>query len=422
MNIAIIGAGFTGLSAGYKLQKKGHQVTIFEKEAEPGGLAIGFKKKNWDFSLEKHYHHIFESDKDILKLAQEVDFQFEFKNQNTSSFLEGGDIMRLTPLSLMTFSKISIFERLRMGFALFYLKYLSKWQNLENEKTHDWCIKTMGEKPYKMFWEPLMISKFGPYYKDISLAWFWARIKARTDKLGYPQGGFQKFADVLAKKIEKNGGEIFYNQSVEKIYESKNGGLDIKIGSKTKSFDKVLVTVPNFFFEKMVPSLPVSYKKKLLNFKGIGALNMVLELEKPFFKGEPIYWLSICDKDFPFLAVVEHTNFIDKKHYDNKYLLYVGNYLPQNHKYFKMTKEGLLKIYDPYLSKFNPNYRKNIKSIELFPVAFAQPIVTRNFSKKILPFETPIKNLYLANMQQVYPWDRGTNFAVKMGVDIASQI
>ena len=72
MNIAILGAGFTGLSAAYQLVKQGHSVTIFEKDPQPGGLAVGYKEKEWDWSLEKHYHHWFTNDKFILGLAKEI--------------------------------------------------------------------------------------------------------------------------------------------------------------------------------------------------------------------------------------------------------------------------------------------------------------------------------------------------------------
>ena len=70
MRIGIIGAGFTGLSAGYNLLEKGHEVQIFEKDSAPGGLALGFQEKEWDWTLEKHYHHWFTNDKFVLNLAK----------------------------------------------------------------------------------------------------------------------------------------------------------------------------------------------------------------------------------------------------------------------------------------------------------------------------------------------------------------
>src|SRR5690606_21052567 len=155
--------------------------------------------------------------------------------------------------------------------------------------------------------------------------------------------------------------------------------------------------------------------------KGIGAVNMVLELTKPFLPNK-VYWLSICDTQNPFLAVVEHTNFIDKKYYDNKHIVYVGNYLPHGHTYFSMKKEELLKEYDPYLQKLHAGYEKHIVNSYVFKEPFAQPIVTPGFSKQILDFETPLPHVFLANMQQVYPWDRGTNFAVAKGKEVASVI
>jgi len=35
MKIAIIGAGFTGLSAAFELLKKGHEVVVFEENSLP---------------------------------------------------------------------------------------------------------------------------------------------------------------------------------------------------------------------------------------------------------------------------------------------------------------------------------------------------------------------------------------------------
>ncbi|CAN5159903.1 NAD(P)/FAD-dependent oxidoreductase [soil metagenome] len=423
MKIGIVGAGFTGLSAAIKLQKAGHTVHIFEKEAIAGGLAMGFKQKNWEWALEKHYHHIFTSDTAIQRLANEVGCPFTFQRPVTSSLING-DILQLdSPVKLLQFSKLSRSDRMRMAAVLGYLRYVADWHILESETSHEWLQKMLGKKAYSMLWEPLLIGKFGTYYKDISLAWFWARIKARTTQLGYPEGGFQKLADVLAQTVVKNDGKISYRSTVKKI--TKSTKIEVEVDEEGKKniykFDRVLVTLPNIQFNAIAPDLPNDYKKKLRDFEGIGAVNMVLELSEPFLK-DNVYWLNICEKEYPFLAVVEHTNFVNKSHYDNKYILYVGNYLPHGHKYFSFKPEELLKEYDPYLKKLKKDYKNTVLNISLFKVPFAQPIVRKNFSEKILPFVTPLQGVYLSNMQQVYPWDRGTNFAVEMGERVAEEI
>lgn len=420
MHIAIIGAGFTGLTAAYELQKSNIDITIYEKESEPGGLAIGFQKEKWDWSLEKHYHHIFTSDIAIRELAEQIGINFQFYRPNTSSLVDGKVYQLDSPLKVLEFPKLSIAERLRMGMVLAYLRYVADWKELEQYRAHEWLAEKMGKKAYQMLWEPLMVSKFGPYYKDISLSWFWARVKARSPELGYPDGGFQHMVEVLADKIEERGGVIRYDTPTHKLAQ-KGDKTVVKINGEQYEYDAVLVTVPNILFSKMTPDLPDTYHEKLLAFEGIGAVNMVLELSEPFFDSD-VYWLSICEKDYPFLAVVEHTNLIDTSHYNGSHIVYVGNYLTHDHEYFSKSPEELLAIYDPYLRKLSPDYKNTVQDMTVFKVPFAQPIVTKQFSEKILSFTTPIENIFLANMQQVYPWDRGTNFAVDMGKQVSQHI
>lgn len=423
MKIAIIGAGFTGLSSAHELAKNGHKVVVFEKDNYPGGLAVGYKEKEWTWFLEKHYHHWFTNDKSVLDLAKEISFNVITKRPKTSVFLDD-DIYQLdSPMNVLTFPRMTLFDRLRMASVIGFLRFNPYWKILEGIKTDRFLKKTMGINAYQKIWEPQLKNKFGSYASDISLSWFWARIKKRTSSLSYPEGGFLKFSRALVNKIEKKGGEFHFNTEVKEIKRNIKLSVNYVLNAKryALNFDAVIVTLPSFFFVKIAPNLPESYKKRLLSLKGLGAINLILRLKRQFLR-DGTYWLSICDKKSPITAIVEHTNFMDKKYYNNEHIVYLGNYLPFNHEFMKLDAHELLKIYDPILRKINSNYALNSIGYTLFKVPFAQPIIPINYSKILPPFETPLKNVYLANIQQVYPWDRGTNYAIELGKKVAKFI
>ena len=425
MKIAIIGAGFTGLSAALELTKQKHNVTVFERDLAPGGLAIGYKEKGWDWSLEKHYHHWFTNDESILNLAKEIKHEVVIKRPKTSVFVNGQIYQLDSPLYVLKFPLLSILERLRMGLAIAVLRYNPFWKPLEKYNATFILPKWMGKKSYTMIWEALFMNKFGSFANNISLAWFWARIRKRTPALAYPKGGFLEFANALAKKIKENGGEILYKTTVDKLQSENKPEIEFQTAGNPKSrnerYDAVIVTLSASLFIKITPQLPKEYTEKLQQLKHLGATSLVLRLNKPFFK-DNTYWLNICDKASPVMAIVEHTNYMDKKFYDDEHLLYLGNYKSPDDKYFSMNKDEILKLFDPYLRKINPGYSKNIIGYDFFKDPFAQPVIPINYSKLIPPFETPLKNVYLANIEQVYPWDRGTNYAVELGQKIAKEV
>lgn len=424
MKVAIIGAGFTGLSAAYELVKKGHEVFVFEKDPNPGGLAIGYKEKDWDWSLEKHYHHWFTNDKFVLNLAKEIGHKVFIKRPKTSVYVNGEIFQFDSPKEVLLFPKLSIIDRIRMGIIVGLLKYNPVWKPLEKINATNFLPKTMGNKGYKMIWEPLFKNKFGPFASDISLAWFWARIVKRTPSLAYPEGGFLNFANNLVNVISQKGGTVHFNTEVIDVNDKDKATVTVKDEKgKTKkyTFDKVIFTLPAFLFFKTTPQLNDSYKQKFYRLKGLGATNLILRLKKPFLK-DGTYWLSICDPDSPVMAIVDHANFMDKSHYNNEHPVYLGNYLTSDSQRFAMNKDEVIKLFDPFLRKINPEYHKNIIDYELFKAPFAQPIIPTNYSKMIPPMITPLKNVFLANIEQVYPWDRGTNYAVELGQKVADMI
>src|SRR5258708_5406498 len=305
MKIAIIGAGFTGLAAGFNLAKNGHQVTIYEMKSLPGGLASGFRNKNWKWDLEEHYHHLFKTDYAIQELASDIGFNIKYTRPKTSTYYKGTINQIDSPLNLLRFKYLSIPDRLRTGVVLAYLKLTNSWKNLEKITVEKYLINMMGKKSWEVLWGPLMRKKFGEFATKIPASWFWARVKSRTAFLGYPDGGFRNFAEKIEKKIKENNGEFLYNTKVLSIKKSGRKIIIKTSENKKYGFDKVICTLPTHFFINITKGLPKNYIKKSKNLNGIGATNLVLTLSESFL-ADGTYWLNINEETFPFLCIVEH--------------------------------------------------------------------------------------------------------------------
>jgi len=347
MKVGIIGAGFTGLTAGLRLAKKGHEVVIFESGEKIGGLAGGFKERGWDWELDYHYHHWFSSDKHIKRLAKEIKHKIFFKRPKTSTLYKGKIYQLDSPISLLKFPHLSLFDRIRTGLVIAYLRYYPDWKPLEKTTAKQFLMLSMGKKSWEVLWEPLFKNKFGKYADTIPASWFWGRINKRTPSLGYPVGGFQEFADSISAKISKHHGKILCNTKVDRVARSTNNIIIETSGGK-HVFDKVICTLPTPMFVNLTEDLPQSYMKNLKSLVGLGAATLVISLKNKFFE-DGTYWLNINEKGSPFLALIEHTNLVNKKHYKNEHLLYVANYLHPEHEYFNKSAKQLTKEFYPFL-------------------------------------------------------------------------
>ncbi len=416
MKIAIIGAGYGGMSAAWDLQKVGHDVTIFESANYVGGLASGFKEPHWDWSVEKFYHHWFQSDDSMLGIIRELGLEEKviFPRPLTVMY----HMQKWYPfdsiINALLFPGLGWgLNKIRFGLVGLFLRLTKNWRALEKVTAHEWMMKYAGRQVYEQMWQPLLVGKFGPFYKDVNMAWMWARIHARTTRLGTFEGGFQKFADLFAEKLREKGVEIRLGVNIKSIKkDSASGGLTVD----GESFDKVLVTTSPNLMAKFCPDLPESYLKGLLELKSMGAVVMTLSLKHQLSK-DGFYWFNVPKEEgYPFLALVEHTNYVSSEHFGGDHIVYAGDYLELGHEYFEMTDEQLLERFIPAFEKFNPEFKREwIKKIWVHKTNYAQPVPLVGHSKNIPAIQTPIEGLYFASMSQVYPWDRGTNFAVEIG-------
>ncbi len=422
MKIAIIGGGFTGLTAAYELTKLGHTITVFERDTVLGGLALGWKETSWDWYLEKAYHHLFTNDDAIIGLIKDLGIgnNLIIKRPITANFYQGQMHQFDSATHLLRFPHLSLVDKVRTGALVAFCKAWPFWQPLEKITAKQFATHVGGKKAWTVVWEPLMTGKFSHLDGSIAASWLWARIHKRTPSLAYIEGGFQTVIAHLADACIAKGADIQTEASVQSIKSVSGGSVSVQVNGKHHEFDRVLLTVPTPIALNLLPKLPPSYTKPLLSIPHLHAQVMVLETDKPIL--DAVYWLSITDRSFPFLAVVAHTNFMNKKHYGGRHLTYVGNYLPPGHPYLTMTKGQLQKLFTPFVHKLNPTGTYKILATHLFTAPFAQPVHLRNYSHVAPTFVTPVPGVYLANMDSIYPWDRGTNYAVELGQNAAQTL
>ena len=418
MKIAVIGAGFGGLAAAFDLARAGHSVTVYEAAGHVGGLAAGFKEPHWDWSVEKFYHHWFASDKHMLGLIEELGWSDQVLFPRPYTVLLHND--KWYPfdsiLSALLFPGLGWgLNKLRFGLVGLYLRLTNNWRSLEKYTVEEWMRRWAGEAVYEKMWQPLMDGKFGPYAREVTMAWFWARLHARTTRLGTFKGGFQAFADQFAEHLRGLGVAIQLNVPVASIT-SAGKQLAIQTPEGRQLYDQALATTSPGLLARFAPDLPPGYLKGLLELKSMGAVVMTLSLKHQISK-EGYYWYNIPKAaGFPFLALVEHTNYLSPDYFGGEHIVYCGDYLPVGHEYFDLSEAELLERFIPGIRRINPEFDRSwINKIWLHRTKYAQPVPLVNHSKNIPDIRTPIPGLYFASMSQVYPWDRGTNFAVEIG-------
>jgi protoporphyrinogen oxidase len=432
MRVGIIGGGAAGLAAAYELGLHGHRASVYERAPFLGGHASTFDVGG--ARLERGYHHWFTSDTDIVGLLDEIGLghQVRWIDSKVGTLYDGKIYNFVTPLDLLKFTPLGLLDRVRLGLMTLYLQRQKDWKRYERFTSAEWLQRYGGKRVYEVFWGPMLRGKFGEEnYDRVGMAWLWGKIHTRfasrgkglaKEKLGYPIGSFGEVFDVLAEKIVEQGGEVHISSSVERVVMDggRVTGMEIALDgaeSRVEEFDAVIATTPSHVFPRLVPPLPQDYLSRLNAAKYMSAVLIVLVLDRPLSN---IYWLNVADRSIPFVAVIEHTNFIGPEHYGGKHIVYLSNYLAPDHALYKMDREELLEEYLPHLRKINPDFDLSwIETSYHHRVDGAQPIIGTNYSSRIPDHRTPHRGVYLANTTQIYPEDRGTNYSVRMGRQVA---
>ncbi len=428
MKIAIIGAGLTGLTAGYRLSKEGHQISVFEASDTLGGLAGAFPVGA--DTLDRFYHHMFISDSELLELMEELKLthQLQWYEPKNAIYLEDRLYPFTSPLDLLRFKPLPFVSRIRMGLLVLRSKFIRDYKPFENITAREWIIKRSGREAYEKVWGPLLQSKFDVDASRVSGTWIWNKFKLRgssrgknisKEQLGYLNGGFIQLINHLAENITRLQGKVVASTPIQALAQVPGGQWELKTSHTTEIFDRVLFTAAPELLPRLCPDLPADYGEALKNIKLKANLCLTLELKESL---SPYYWITISQEGLPFVLIIEHTNLVGRRDYGSS-IVYLSRYLDASDPLFSSSDEEITSLFTHSLKKVFSNFSEdNVKRATLSRARYAQPVVTLGYGERVPALKTPLEGLYLASMPQIYPEDRGLNYAVSLGIKAANKI
>ena len=429
--VAIVGAGVTGLVAGRELARRGFAVTLVERWPDVAGQASAFEVAP-DVWLERYYHHLFPSDREMIELHEELlPGELEWYPSSVGIFTRGRVYPFVTPKDLLTYAPLPLADRVRLGFVVLRLVGRTDWERMDD----------IGERAVRSVWLPLMLGKFGDDAELIPLAWLWSKFVLRRGKgasagrerLGYPRGSFRAICVALAQDLRKRGAVIELDREVVAVrpegdgfalqcaapgaYRRPTGNATMESGRDLRA-DIVLLTTPTTATAALC-EWPAEYRARLEAWTYRAAVVLLLEMRRAYLD---VYWMNVADMDVPFLGMVEHTNLVPADRYPGRYL-YVSNYVAPDDPLTRLGPDALLQHYLAALKLMNPSFRpEDVLRYWAFREDAAQPVPRVGNRRRLLPFDTPRNGIFVANTTQIYPEDRGTNYSVRLGRDVAKVI
>lgn len=431
-HIAIVGGGFTGLTAAYELTKQGHKVTIYEAGPTLGGLAAGFALKDGT-PLERAYHFLYTTDRYMIEMARElgIEDKLHFYPSSIGAFYNGKMYPFTTAKDLLTFGPLNLVDRLRTGITGVRLLFIKKWQPLTKITAYEWLCKWNGKRGADLIWKPLLVGKFDVYWDKITMAWLWTRIHVRqtskakgeqTERLGYFEGGFQTMVKRWQEALAKAGVTVNLNATIEQFVDD-NGKPALMHNGQKHSFDAILAATPSNVFAKLGathPQMTDAYSNQLTSIDYLGAAVMVFTTKTPITDR---YWHQIHDENAPFLVLLSLDSLVGAENVNGHHIYYIGDYTQNDSPLMKLSEDEIRAKWFAGTKALFPNFDESqVEESYVFKFRNAQHIVGVGYEEKIPAMRTPLKGFYLSNFSQIFPDDRGTNYAVRDGKVVADMI
>ncbi|GAK52478.1 probable protoporphyrinogen oxidase protein [Candidatus Moduliflexus flocculans] len=417
--IDIIGAGISGLSTAYYLarafeteRERKIEIHVWEKDATPGGLAGTFTTP--DFAVEKFYHHIFKRDRDLQQLIADVGLgeDIVWRPAATGAYYFRQPYRLSSPLDLLRFKPLPFFDRLRLGWMAVHARAVKDWRQLDDISCKEYIHRIAGDTVYRVVWEPLFRGKFGAYADSVSAAWLWSKLVDRGgsrnsqghELLGYLRGGMGRMFEAIVATLQRNGHHLHFGQSVRRLHGTGERITTIETTEGAFPTDAVIGCAQLPELAEILPEQAATYRQALGSIGFLSNVCLVLTLNQSL---SDFYWTNVTEPDAPFIGIIEQTKWADSADFHGKHVAYISAYVSPDDPRLNMDGDALLAQYLPAIRKMFPQFSDSmVEAAVVWTAKYAQPIVTVGYRHLVPEIQSPLRNLFVCTMAQIYPHDR----------------
>ncbi len=404
----VIGGGVLGMQVANELVKKGHKVTLMEAGEQLGGLTSVWKlgSVTWD----KYYHVILLSDTTLRNLLAELGLQDELTwvETKTGFYTDRRLYSMSNSIEFLKFPPLSLLDKFRLGFTIFYASKVKNWRRLEGILVGDWLRKLSGKNTFEKIWLPLLRAKLGENYQHTSAAFIWATIQRmyaarktglKKEMFGYVDGGYARILNRFTEHLLEKGVEVKTNYRAKRVASMDSGQVVVENQSEEASvFDEVILTVPSAISSRICEGLSEEERLKQQNIEYLGVICASVLLKKSI---SPFYVTNVTDQT-PFTGIIEMTNMVDPAHFGGNSLIYLPKYLKKSDPIYQLNDEEIKQMFWPALH----NMYDHIDEDDLvdFQVARAPNVFalsTIDYSQKLPPVSTSAPGVHVLNSAHI---------------------
>jgi protoporphyrinogen oxidase len=408
MRVGIVGGGLMGLSLAQRLSSRGHDVTVFERDSQLGGLAT--HHNYGEFTWDRFYHVILPSDTHLIGFLRDIGLgeQVNWSKTRTGYYVDKKLHSISNNIEFLKFPLVGLWGKFRLALTILYCSRIKNWRRLEKITVEEWLIKTCGRKTYEKFWKPLLLAKLGESYRRVSAVFIWTYIKrlfsARDNSaqsnecLGHVSGGYKTVFDRLTELIKNPGGEIRTGVAVDQVRPCPDGGITVSHGDESEHFDKVIFTSPVNVLKQAASAELLDIKNGVGEVEYLGVVCGVLVTRKPLV---PFYVVNIADSRIPFTGVVGMSNVVAVEETAGYYLTYLPRYVISDDALLRRSDEELRQKFLDGLRQMFPDFEMaDIVSMHVNRAFKVQPLQVLNYSTIVPQVKTRHEDFFVLNTSQ----------------------